>query len=115
MTCDAHYRTWPSYSSKKSYVKIWFGLVEPFKSYRAHKLTKKKKKNYRRSSKQYPSEYSFREEKNHKHSSKQYPSENSFRVDKKMRKIYKMRALISQIIFMRFSAFHIEKKYGVLL
>ena len=33
MTCDAHFRTWPSYSSQKSCVKIWFGLVEPFKSY----------------------------------------------------------------------------------
>ena len=26
-----------SYSSQKSRVKIWFGLVEPFKSYRVHK------------------------------------------------------------------------------
>ena len=33
MTCDAHFRTWPSYSSHKSCVKILFGLVEPFKSY----------------------------------------------------------------------------------
>ena len=33
MTCDAHFRTRISYSSQKSCVKIWFGLVEPFKSY----------------------------------------------------------------------------------
>ena len=33
MTCDAHFRTWPSYSSQKSHVKIWFGLGEPFRSY----------------------------------------------------------------------------------
>ena len=32
VTCDAHRRTWPSYSSQKLWVKIWFGLVEPFKS-----------------------------------------------------------------------------------
>ena len=37
MTCDAHFRTWPSYSSQKSCVKIWLGLVEPFKSYHVHK------------------------------------------------------------------------------
>ena len=37
MTCDAYFRTWLSYSSQKSCVKIWFGLVEPFKSYRVHK------------------------------------------------------------------------------
>ena len=37
VTCDAHFRTWRSYSSQKSYVKIWFGLVEPFKRYRVHK------------------------------------------------------------------------------
>ena len=37
MTCDAHFRTWPSYFSQKSFVKIWFRLVEPFKSYHAHK------------------------------------------------------------------------------
>ena len=37
MTCDAHFRTWPSYSSQKSCVKIWFGLVEPLMSYRVHK------------------------------------------------------------------------------
>ena len=36
VTCDAHFRTWPSYFSQKSCVKIWFGLVEPFKSYRVH-------------------------------------------------------------------------------
>ena len=28
MTCDAHFRTWMSYSSQKSCVKIWFGLIE---------------------------------------------------------------------------------------
>ena len=33
MTCDAHFQTWASYSSQKSCVKIWFGLVEHFKSY----------------------------------------------------------------------------------
>ena len=33
MTCDAHFRTRIIYSSQKSRVKIWFGLVEPFKSY----------------------------------------------------------------------------------
>ena len=33
MTCDVHFRTWISYSNQKSCVKIWFGLVEPFKSY----------------------------------------------------------------------------------
>ena len=33
VTCDAHFRTRISYSSQKSCVKIWFGLVEPFKSY----------------------------------------------------------------------------------
>ena len=33
MTCDAHFRTWINYSSQKSCVRIWFGLVEPFKSY----------------------------------------------------------------------------------
>ena len=33
MTCNAHFRTRISYSSQKSCVKIWFGLVEPFKSY----------------------------------------------------------------------------------
>ena len=37
VTCSAHFRTWLSYSSQKSCVKIWFGLVEPFKSYRTHK------------------------------------------------------------------------------
>ena len=35
--CDANFRTSSSYSSQKSYVKIWFRLVEPFKSYRVHK------------------------------------------------------------------------------
>ena len=34
MTCDVHVRIQPSYSSQKSCVKIWFGLVEPFKGYR---------------------------------------------------------------------------------
>ena len=28
LTCDAHFRTWMNYSSQKSCVKIWFGLVE---------------------------------------------------------------------------------------
>ena len=28
MTCGAHFRTWPSFSSQKSCVKIWLGLVE---------------------------------------------------------------------------------------
>ena len=37
VTCNAHFRTWPNYSSQKSCVKIWFGLAEPFKSYRVHK------------------------------------------------------------------------------
>ena len=41
VTCDVHLRTWPSYSSQKTCVKIWFGLVEPFKSYRVHKQTYK--------------------------------------------------------------------------
>ena len=39
MTYDAHLRTRPSYSNQKSCVKIWFGLVEPFKSYHVHKQT----------------------------------------------------------------------------
>ena len=33
VTCDTHFRTQMSYSGQKSCVKIWFGLVEPFKSY----------------------------------------------------------------------------------
>ena len=33
MTCNAHFQTRMSYSSQKLCVKIWFGLVEPFKSY----------------------------------------------------------------------------------
>ena len=33
VTWNAHVRTRISYSSQKSCVKIWFGLVEPFKSY----------------------------------------------------------------------------------
>ena len=37
VTWDAHFRTRMSYSSQKKYVKIWFGLAEPFKSYRVHK------------------------------------------------------------------------------
>ena len=39
VTCDLQrpFSTWPSYSSQKSCVKIWFGLVEPFKSYGVHK------------------------------------------------------------------------------
>ena len=41
MTCAAHFRTCPSFSSEKSCVKIWFGLVEAFKSYRGNKKKKK--------------------------------------------------------------------------
>ena len=37
MTHNAHFRTRPSYSSQRSCVKIWFGLVELFRSYRVHK------------------------------------------------------------------------------
>ena len=33
VTCDAHFQTRISYSNQKSCVKIWFGLVKPFKSY----------------------------------------------------------------------------------
>ena len=33
VTCDAHFLTRTSYSSQKSCVKIWFGFIEPFKSY----------------------------------------------------------------------------------
>ena len=33
VTCDAHFRIRMNYSSQKSCVKIWFGFVEPFKSY----------------------------------------------------------------------------------
>ena len=33
MTCNAHFQTRISYSNQKACVKIWFGLVEPFKSY----------------------------------------------------------------------------------
>ena len=46
VTCDAHLRTWPGYSSQKSCVKIWFELGEPFKSYRGNKHKKTKKKKY---------------------------------------------------------------------
>ena len=57
MTCDAHLQTCPSYFRQKSCVKIWFRLVETFKSYRgkrqkngkitdATKKKKKKKKKY---------------------------------------------------------------------
>ena len=42
VTCDAHFQTFPSYSSQKSYMKIWFWLVEPFKSYCVHRQKKKK-------------------------------------------------------------------------
>ena len=35
--CNAHLQTWPGYSSQKPRVKIWFGLVEPFRSYCVHK------------------------------------------------------------------------------
>ena len=44
MTCDAHFHTQQNYSSQKSCVKMWFGLVEPFKSYRGN-IRKKKKIN----------------------------------------------------------------------
>ena len=37
VTCNAHFRTWLSYSSQKSSVQIWFGLAEVFKNYRVHK------------------------------------------------------------------------------
>ena len=43
VTCDGHFWTLPSYSSQKSCVKTWFGLVEPFKSYRDNKKKKKLK------------------------------------------------------------------------
>ena len=33
MTCEPHFQTRISYSNQKSCVKIWFGLVKPFKSY----------------------------------------------------------------------------------
>ena len=36
-TCDAHFWTWPSYFSQKSWVKIWSGLVEPSRSYRGNR------------------------------------------------------------------------------
>ena len=39
--CDAHLQIWLSYSSQKSCVKIWFGLVEAFKSYRVHEQANK--------------------------------------------------------------------------
>ena len=32
VTCDANIQTWQSNSSQKPWVKIWFRLVEPFKS-----------------------------------------------------------------------------------
>ena len=44
-TYDAHLRTCPSYFSPKSFVKIWFGLVEPFKSYRGNRQKKKNNNN----------------------------------------------------------------------
>ena len=37
VTCDAHFWTWPRLSRYKSCVKIWFRLVEAFKSYRSEK------------------------------------------------------------------------------
>ena len=55
VTCDAHLRTWPSYCSQKSCVKIWFGLIEPSYSYCVHKHPKKKKKNHRCNWKRYAS------------------------------------------------------------
>ena len=39
---DTHLRTWLSYSSQKSCVKICFGLVDPFKSYCVNKQKKQK-------------------------------------------------------------------------
>ena len=44
VTCNAHLRTWPSNSRQKSCVKIWFRLVEAFKSYCVHKHTNVEKK-----------------------------------------------------------------------
>ena len=41
VTCDAHLRTFPSYFGQKSFVKIWFGLHKPFKSYRGNGQKKK--------------------------------------------------------------------------
>ena len=41
---QCHFQTWPSYSSQKSCVKIWFGLVEPFKSYHGNKHKKEQVK-----------------------------------------------------------------------
>ena len=37
VTCNAHFWTWPRLSRWKSCAKIWFGLVEVFKSYRGYK------------------------------------------------------------------------------
>ena len=56
VTCDTHIRTWLSYFSQKSCVKIWFRLAEAFKSCRGNikKRDNKIKQNHRRSSKQYP-------------------------------------------------------------
>ena len=51
LTSDTHLQTWLSYSSQKSCVKIWFGLVEPFKSYCVHKHTKKNKRIKKKKSK----------------------------------------------------------------
>ena len=49
--CDAHFRTWPNSSSQKQCVKIWFGLVEPFKSYISWSQANKKKKKKKKTSK----------------------------------------------------------------
>ena len=41
VTCDTHLRTCPSYFRQTTCVKIWFGLLEPFKSYRGNRQKKK--------------------------------------------------------------------------
>ena len=47
LTCDVNFGTWLSYSSQKSCVKIWFRLVEPFKSYRVTS-EKKHRRNWKK-------------------------------------------------------------------
>ena len=47
MTCNAHFRTWLIFFSQKPCVKIWFGLVEPFKCYCGNIQKKRKKKEKR--------------------------------------------------------------------
>ena len=83
VTCNAHLRTWPSYSSQKSCVKIWFGLVEPFKSYRVHKHTNIQKEKITDATENYLSKKFFsrrikKKKKNHRRISQQYPSEKFF-------------------------------------